>query len=96
VRIDGHDVRDHAGFLRERSAVARDTFLFNDTVASNISYDGRRSAAGRAGMLGAHWPRRLSAATTGHETLINERVSSAAASDSASPSRALLKNSSLS
>jgi ATP-binding cassette, subfamily B, bacterial MsbA len=40
VRIDGRDVRDIAlASLREKiGLVAQDTFLFNDSVASNISY----------------------------------------------------------
>jgi subfamily B ATP-binding cassette protein MsbA len=40
VRIDGRDVRDLTlSSLREMiGLVAQDTFLFNDTVASNISY----------------------------------------------------------
>jgi len=40
VRIDGRDVRDLTlASLREKiGLVAQDTFLFNDTVASNISY----------------------------------------------------------
>ena len=40
VRIDGHDVRDlNLRSLRAQiGLVAQDTFLFNDTVASNIAY----------------------------------------------------------
>ncbi len=40
VRIDGHDLRDLTiASLREKiGLVAQDTFLFNDTAASNISY----------------------------------------------------------
>ena len=40
VRVDGRDVRDIAlASLREKiGLVAQDTFLFNDTVTSNISY----------------------------------------------------------
>ena len=40
VRIDGRDVRDvNLGSLRAQiGLVAQDTFLFNDTVASNIAY----------------------------------------------------------
>ena len=40
VKIDGHDVRELGlASLRDKiSVVAQDTFLFNDTVASNIAY----------------------------------------------------------
>jgi subfamily B ATP-binding cassette protein MsbA len=77
VRIDGHDVRDLAlASLREKiGLVAQDTFLFNDTVASNISYGRReisreavRSAAQSA--LAAEFIERL---PQGYETLIGER-----------------------
>ena len=40
VKIDGHDVRDIslAGLRQLIGIVAQDTFLFNDTVSSNIAY----------------------------------------------------------
>src|SRR5262249_18423753 len=40
IRIDGRDLRDlRIASLRDKiSLVAQDTFLFNDTVAANISY----------------------------------------------------------
>jgi subfamily B ATP-binding cassette protein MsbA len=45
IRIDGHDIRDLtlASLRSLISVVAQDTFLFNETVASNIRY-GRRQA----------------------------------------------------
>jgi len=77
VRIDGHDVRDLTlASLREKiGLVAQDTFLFNDTVASNISYgrpeisrEAVRSAAQSA--LATEFIERL---PEGYETLIGER-----------------------
>src|SRR4029077_387591 len=40
VKIDGHDVREIslAGLRQLIGIVAQDTFLFNDTVSSNIAY----------------------------------------------------------
>jgi subfamily B ATP-binding cassette protein MsbA len=40
IRVDGHDVRDLnlASLRAQIGIVAQDTFLFNDTVASNIAY----------------------------------------------------------
>jgi subfamily B ATP-binding cassette protein MsbA len=77
VRIDGHDIRDLTLVsLREKvGLVAQDTFLFNDTVASNISYgrpeisrEAVRSAAQSA--LATEFIERL---PQGYETLIGER-----------------------
>ena len=77
VRIDGHDVRDLALVsLRERiGLVAQDTFLFNDTVTSNISYgrpeishDAVRRAAQSA--LADEFIERL---PEGYDTVIGER-----------------------
>ena len=49
VKIDGRDVRSFslASLRRHIGLVAQDTFLFNDTVASNIAY-GRRGVADEA------------------------------------------------
>jgi subfamily B ATP-binding cassette protein MsbA len=77
VRIDGHDVRDlKLTSLREKiGLVAQDTFLFNDTVASNISY-GRPEISREAVRNAAHnaladeFIERL---PQGYETLIGER-----------------------
>ena len=77
VRIDGHDVRDLTlASLREKiGLVAQDTFLFNDTVASNISY-GRpeigRDAVRRAAQsaLADEFIERL---PQGYDTVIGER-----------------------
>src|SRR5207244_8479369 len=77
VRIDGHDVRDLTlASLREKiGLVAQDTFLFNDTVASNISYgrpeisrEAVRDAAQSA--LADEFIERL---PNGYETMIGER-----------------------
>jgi subfamily B ATP-binding cassette protein MsbA len=77
VRIDGGDVRDMTlASLRDKiGLVAQDTFLFNDTVASNISYgrpeisrDAVRSAAQSA--LADEFIERL---PQGYETFIGER-----------------------
>jgi subfamily B ATP-binding cassette protein MsbA len=77
VRIDGCDVRDLTLVsLREKiGLVAQDTFLFNDTAASNISY-GRpeisREAIQRAAQsaLAAEFIENL---PHGYETLLGER-----------------------
>ncbi|HET9319755.1 MAG TPA: lipid A export permease/ATP-binding protein MsbA [Bryobacteraceae bacterium] len=77
VCIDGHDVRDLAlASLREKiGLVAQDTFLFNDTVTSNISYgrpeiglDAVRRAAQSA--LADEFIERL---PQGYDTVIGER-----------------------
>jgi subfamily B ATP-binding cassette protein MsbA len=77
VRIDGRDVRDlKLASLREKiGLVAQDTFLFNDTVTSNISYgrpeishDVVRSAAQSA--LADEFIERL---PQGYDTVIGER-----------------------
>jgi ATP-binding cassette, subfamily B, bacterial MsbA len=77
VLIDGRDVRDVAlASLREKiGLVAQDTFLFNDTVASNISYgrpdiarDAVQSAARSA--LAEEFIERL---PQGYDTIIGER-----------------------
>jgi subfamily B ATP-binding cassette protein MsbA len=77
VRVDGHDVRDlDLRSLRSQiGIVAQDTFLFNDTVASNIAY-GRpgtpieqiRSAAETA--LAHEFIERLS---EGYDTVVGDR-----------------------
>jgi subfamily B ATP-binding cassette protein MsbA len=77
VRVDGHDVRDLTlASLREKiGLVAQDTFLFNDTAASNISYgrpeisrDAIKKAAQSA--LAAEFIENL---PQGYETLLGER-----------------------
>lgn len=77
VRIDGHDVRDLilASLRAKIGLVAQDTFLFNDTVASNISY-GRpeisRTAVCRAAQS-ALADEFIEALPEGYETVIGER-----------------------
>jgi subfamily B ATP-binding cassette protein MsbA len=77
VRIDGRDIRDVTLVsLREKvGLVAQDTFLFNDTVAANISYgrpeislEAIRGAARSA--LADEFIERL---PEGYETVIGER-----------------------
>ena len=77
VRIDGIDVRDFTlSSLRERiGLVAQDTFLFNDTVASNIAYG--RAGVGRDAI---HQAAQVALAgefiekmPQGYETMIGER-----------------------
>jgi subfamily B ATP-binding cassette protein MsbA len=77
VRIDGRDVRDLTlASLREKiGLVAQDTFLFNDTVASNISY-GRpeigREVIRRAAQS-ALADEFIEALPQGYDTIIGER-----------------------
>jgi len=77
VRIDGRDVRDITlASLRDTvGLVAQDTFLFNDTVANNISYgrpEIRRELVRRAAhnALADEFIERL---PQGYETVIGER-----------------------
>jgi subfamily B ATP-binding cassette protein MsbA len=77
VRIDDHDVRDLTiASLREKiGLVAQDTFLFNDTVANNISY-GRPEiprAAGRLAAQNALADEFIEQLPQGYETIIGER-----------------------
>ncbi|MBV8843181.1 MAG: ABC transporter ATP-binding protein [Bryobacterales bacterium] len=77
VRIDGRDIRDvRLASLRDKiGIVAQDTFLFNDTIANNISYGSRyatddqvRQAARSA--LAEEFILRM---PHGYETIIGER-----------------------
>jgi subfamily B ATP-binding cassette protein MsbA len=77
VRIDGRDVRDLTlASLREKiGLVAQDTFLFNDTVASNISY-GRPEIsmeAIRCAAQNALADEFIEALPKGYDTIIGER-----------------------
>ncbi|MDE3168279.1 MAG: ABC transporter ATP-binding protein, partial [Acidobacteriota bacterium] len=98
VRIDGHDVRDlKLQSLRSHiGIVAQDTFLFNDTVASNIAYgrqnvplDEIRAAATAA--LAAEFIERL---PQGYQTVVGDRgvKLSGGQRQRISIARALLKN----
>lgn len=77
VRIDGRDVRDLTleSLRAQVGLVAQDTFLFNDTVASNISY-GRpeisRTAICQAAQS-ALADEFIEALPKGYETVIGER-----------------------
>jgi subfamily B ATP-binding cassette protein MsbA len=77
VRIDGRDVRDlRLSSLRDKiGIVAQDTFLFNDTVASNIGY-GRPNAARdqiREAARNALAEEFILRMPQGYETIIGER-----------------------
>jgi ATP-binding cassette, subfamily B, bacterial MsbA len=77
VRIDGIDVRDLklADLRRAIGLVAQDTFLFNDTVAANISY-GRRDASEadvREAARNALAAEFIDALPEGYGTVIGER-----------------------
>jgi subfamily B ATP-binding cassette protein MsbA len=77
VRIDGHDVRDLTiASLREKiGLVAQDTFLFNDTAASNISY-GRPEVSREAVRLAAQTALAeefIEQLPEGYDTVIGER-----------------------
>jgi len=77
VRIDGCDVRDLtlASLRAQVGLVAQDTFLFNDTVASNISYG--RPEVSRAAICQAAQSALadefIEALPQGYETVIGER-----------------------
>lgn len=77
VRIDGCDVRDLtlASLRAKVGLVAQDTFLFNDTVASNISYG--RPEISRAAICQAAQSALadefIEALPQGYETVIGER-----------------------
>jgi len=77
VRIDGRDVRDLtlASLRAKIGLVAQDTFLFNDTVASNISYG--RPEISRAAICQAAQSALaeefIEALPQGYETVIGER-----------------------
>jgi subfamily B ATP-binding cassette protein MsbA len=97
LRIDGEDVRSFTvESLRERvGLVAQDTFLFNDTVAANISYGRNQSraaiAAAARAALADEFIERL---PQGYNTLIGERGTklSGGQRQRLSIARALLKN----
>jgi subfamily B ATP-binding cassette protein MsbA len=77
VRIDGFDVRDlTVASLREKiGLVAQDTFLFNDTAASNISY-GRPEISRDAVRLAAQTALAdefIEQLPQGYDTIIGER-----------------------
>jgi subfamily B ATP-binding cassette protein MsbA len=99
VRIDGTDVRE-VGIvsLRDKiSVVAQDTFLFNDTVANNISYgheryDRKRLIEASQAALAHEFIERL---PQGYDTVIGDRGAklSGGQRQRIAIARALLKNS---
>ena len=77
ILIDGHDIRDYTlASLRNKIAiVAQDTFLFNETVESNIRY-GRRDATAeevRQAARNALAEEFILGLPLGYETIIGER-----------------------
>ena len=98
IVIDGRDLRDYTlSSLRAQIAiVAQDTFLFNETVASNIRY-GRREATDeevREAARNAMADEFIQALPQGYDTLIGERGAklSGGQRQRLAIARALLKN----
>jgi subfamily B ATP-binding cassette protein MsbA len=98
ITIDGKDVRDYTlTSLRSKIAmVAQDTFLFNETVESNIRY-GRRDATAeevRQAARNALAEEFILALPQGYETIIGERGTklSGGQRQRLAIARALLKN----
>jgi subfamily B ATP-binding cassette protein MsbA len=98
IRIDGRDLRDYTleSLRRQIAIVAQDTFLFNETVASNIRY-GRRNAtdeqmfeAARNAMADEF----IRALPDGYDTVVGERGAklSGGQRQRVAIARALLKN----
>ncbi len=77
IRIDGHDTETLTlGSLRANIAhVGQDVFLFDDTVAANIAYGGKRDAARseiEAAARAAHALEFIEAMPQGFDTVIGE------------------------
>ena len=77
IRIDGHDIETLTlGSLRANIAhVGQDVFLFDDTVAANIAYGGKRDASHaeiQAAARAAHALEFIAAMPQGFDTLIGE------------------------
>jgi subfamily B ATP-binding cassette protein MsbA len=77
VRIDGTDVRDLtlASLRNQTSMVAQETFLFNDTVASNIAYGYDRHDQKRVedAARAAHAHEFIEEMPEGYRTIIGDR-----------------------
>jgi subfamily B ATP-binding cassette protein MsbA len=77
VRIDGTDIRDLtlASLRRQISLVAQETFLFNDTVASNISYGNGKADSARImeAARAAHAHEFIEEMPQGYKTVIGDR-----------------------
>lgn len=77
VRIDGVDVRDLtlASLRQNIGIVSQDTFLFNDTIASNIAYGNATTdrAAIRAAAQAANAAEFIERLPQGYDTMIGER-----------------------
>lgn len=98
IVIDGRDLRDYtlASLRAQIAIVAQDTFLFNETVASNIRY-GRRGATDeevREAARNAMADEFIQALPDGYDTLIGERGAklSGGQRQRLAIARALLKN----
>jgi subfamily B ATP-binding cassette protein MsbA len=77
IRIDGHDIETLTlGSLRANIAhVGQDVFLFDDTVAANIAYGGKRDASRaeiEAAARAAHALEFIEAMPQGFDTVIGE------------------------
>jgi subfamily B ATP-binding cassette protein MsbA len=77
IRIDGHDIETLTlGSLRANIAhVGQDVFLFDDTVAANIAYGGKRDASRseiEAAASAAHALEFIEAMPQGFDTVIGE------------------------
>jgi subfamily B ATP-binding cassette protein MsbA len=77
IRIDGHDIETLTlGSLRANIAhVGQDVFLFDDTVAANIAYGGKRDASRaeiEAAARAAHALEFIAAMPQGFDTVIGE------------------------
>ena len=98
ILIDGRDLREYTlESLRAHIAiVAQDTFLFNETVASNIRYGRRGATAGevREAARNALADEFIMALPNGYDTLIGERGAklSGGQRQRLAIARALLKN----
>jgi subfamily B ATP-binding cassette protein MsbA len=80
IRIDGHDIETLTlGSLRANIAhVGQDVFLFDDTVAANIAYGGKRDASRseiEAAARAAHALEFIAAMPQGFDTVIGENGS---------------------
>lgn len=77
IRVDGHKLEDiHLTSLRDNIAlVSQDVVLFNDTIAANIAYGGKRNATLdeiRAAARAAHALEFIEALPSAFDTLVGE------------------------
>lgn len=77
IRVNGRDIREYTleSLRKEIGLVTQDTFLFNDTIASNIAYgrmDADRTAIEEAARK-AHAHDFITALPEGYETIVGDR-----------------------